>query len=78
MERLTKNDIQVIMHIAELGQYRDGTTLELNRTQQRNYPERWDLRRWHLDENGNKVPGKGICLNDKEMEELKAILDENF
>ena len=79
MERLTSKNVDVIAHIAVLREYKDGSTLELNRTQQEGKPEKWDLRRWHIDElTGKKSPGRGVLLSDKEMNELKAILDENF
>ncbi len=68
--------VKVLAHIAVLREYKDGSTLELNRTQQENYPEKWDLRRWHIDAKGKKKPGRGIILDDREIYELKAILEE--
>ena len=76
MERATKCGVEVIAHIATLREYKNGTTLELNRTQQEGKPETWDLRRWHIDEAGRKSPGRGILLNDRELDELKAVLNE--
>ena len=66
--------IEILLHIATLREYRDGTTLELNRVQKGRYPERYDIRRWHIGEDGAKYPGHGIFLNDYELEELKAVL----
>ena len=68
--------VKVLAHIAVLRKYKDGSTLELNRTQQDNHPEKWDLRRWHIDAKGKKNPGRGIILDDQEIYELKAILEE--
>ena len=76
MERTTNCSVEIIAHIAVLYTYKDGTTLELNRTQQGTLPERWDLRRWHIGEDGKKSPGRGILLNDRELDELKAELNE--
>lgn len=76
MERATSCGVEVVAHIAVLREYKDGSTLELNRTQQGSNPEKWDLRRWHKDEAGRKSPGRGILLNDRELDELKAVLNE--
>lgn len=77
MERLTNKEVEIVAHIAVLREYKDGSTLELNRTQQGTNPEKWDLRRWHIDElTGKKSPGRGILLNDRELDELKAVLNE--
>ena len=71
-----KTRIDIIQHIAVLREYRDGSTLELNIVQQGGYPEKWDIRRWHPDEAGKKCPGRGVMLDTREMEELKAVLME--
>ena len=69
-------NIELVAHIAVLREYKDGSTLELNKTKQGSYPVKWDLRRWHIDEAGQKNPGRGILLNDRELDELKAVLNE--
>ena len=74
MERDANFNVEVVAQIAVLREYKDGATLELNKTRQGSYPVKWDLRRWHIDEAGQKNPGRGILLNDREMEELKAVL----
>ena len=76
MERATNCGVEIVAHIAVLRDYKDGSTLELNRTKQGKYPEKWDLRRWHKDETGRKFPGRGILLNDRDLDELKAVLNE--
>ena len=76
MERVTNCGVEIVAHIAVLREYKNGSTLEFNRTQQGSNPEKWDLRRWHKDENGRKVPGRGILLNDLELNELKAVLED--
>lgn len=69
-----ENRIDIIQHVATLREYRDGSTLELNRVQQGQYPEKYDIRRWHIGEDGVKRPGRGVFLSDYELEELKAVL----
>ena len=36
-----------------------------------------DIRSWTSDDNGNKTPGKGITLNDREARELCKLLAAN-
>lgn len=74
MALTNENRIDITQHVATLREYRDGSTLELNRVQQGGYPEKYDIRRWHPDETGTKRPGRGVFLSDYELEELKAVL----
>ena len=76
MALTSENRIDIIQHVATLREYKDGSTLELNKVQQGQYPEKWDIRRWHPDEDGTKRPGRGVFLSDYELEELKAVLME--
>ena len=69
-------DIEIVEHIAILRTYDNGSTLELNKTQQGSYPIKWDLRRWHNDLHGGKAPGRGVVFNDYEMKALKGVLAE--
>ena len=71
-----KGEIFILQHIAELRKYKNGTTLELNYTQQGNFPAGYDIRRWHLDETGKKQPGVGISLSETEFAELQAVISE--
>ena len=67
-------EFEVTAHIAVLSTNKRGGSLELNKTKVTGYPEKWDLRRWYKDENGERKPGKGITLSDLEFEEMKAVL----
>ena len=78
MALTSETKIEVIQHIGVLRTYRNGATLEVNIVKQGSYPEKWDIRRWHLDENGTKCPGRGVFLDGGEIEELKALLDEQL
>ena len=69
-----ENKIEITQRIAVLREYKDGGTLELNLVQQGQYPEKYDIRRWHIGEDGVKRPGRGVFLSDYELEELKAVL----
>lgn len=70
-----KLDYQVTKHVETLSENKRGGTLELNRTQCAGYPEKWDIRRWYIDENGEKRMGKGISLTDEEMDILHTALE---
>ena len=77
MEYITDNGFEIVSHLAILREYKNGSTLEFNKTKHDGKPEKWDLRRWHIDETtGCRTPGRGILLDDRDMQELKAILDE--
>ena len=67
-------EYEITAHIAKLSENKRGGSLELNKTRFPGQPEKYDLRRWYLDENGVKQPGKGVTFNDLEFEELKGIL----
>lgn len=60
--------------IAVLSEGNHGETLELNRIRWNGRPERWDLRRWGVDENGNRVAFKGVAMTDSEWEHLRKIM----
>jgi len=40
------------------------------------YSGKYDLRRWRIDDEGNRIPTKGISLTPEEMENLKKSLNE--
>lgn len=69
-----KFHLEVTAHIAELSKSRTGGTLELNKTRFDDKPERWDLRRWYLADDGTKCAGRGVTLSDYEFEQLKAVM----
>lgn len=77
MEYIADKDLKIVAHLAILREYKNGSTFELNKTKQDGKPEKWDLRRWHIDKaSGKKLPGRGIPMDDMDMMELKAVLDE--
>ena len=77
MER-TRHNIEVIQHIAVLRKYKGGGTLELNITTQDDHPEKWDLRRWWAEESGDKIPGRGITLDEAELAALRKALEDLY
>ena len=40
------------------------------------YEPKFDIRRWRIDDEGNRIPTKGISLTPEEMENLKKSLNE--
>lgn len=62
-------------HIATISTSRRNT-LELNRVSFNDYEARLDIRRWGTGPDGEKIPYKGIQLNDAEFEALKKIMAE--
>lgn len=64
-------------HIATISESKRGTSLELNRVSFHGNPIKYDLRRWGLDENGEKMPLKGLQLSDSEFECLKKVIAIN-
>lgn len=50
------------------------STLELNRVSFNGAPAKMDLRRWGTGPDGERVPYKGIQLNETEFEEIKKII----
>lgn len=50
----------------------DGSRLELNRVKWNGH-ECLDLRRWKKDENGERIPLKGITLNEDDMQVIGDI-----
>ena len=43
-----------------------------------NGADKYDLRSWRTDKNGNEVCGKGICLDKEELYSLYEILNKLF
>ena len=63
---------EITEKIAVLSTDNKGWSKELNKVSYNGYPAKYDLRAW--DENHEKM-GKGITLNDEEMQILKDALD---
>lgn len=63
-------------HIAILHEGRNGETLELNRVSWNGKSDKWDLRRWGVDEDGNRIAFKGVAMTDSEWEHLRKIMME--
>lgn len=43
-----------------------------------NGPDKYDIRGWKTDKDGNEVCGKGICMDEEELYSLYNILKEMF
>lgn len=67
---------KITKRIAVLAASKNGKkSLELNKVCYEGRPEEvYDIRRWYIDENGEKQMGKGISLSDNEYEHLRKIL----
>lgn len=61
---------EIVERVAVLGK-RGTTTKELNRISYGGKPPVWDLRRW---KDGEML--KGITLSDKELDELRRVLNK--
>lgn len=70
---MEQQNYQLIEPIATLSSNKD-KTLELNWISWNDRPAKVDLRRWGTNEQGERVPFKGLSLTDAEIEALKAVL----
>ena len=62
----------IVKHIGTLS---DGKiTTELNVIEWNGRKAQYDLRRWSVDETGERTPLKGLCLSDSELEVLKQLI----
>lgn len=73
MERF---EYHIVEHIATISESKRGN-LELNRVSFHGNPVKYDLRRWGQDEDGEKMPLKGLQLSDAEYECLKKVIAVN-
>lgn len=65
----------VIEHIATISEGNGGEySLELNKISWNDKEAKLDLRRWRNTDEGNKIPQKGLTLNQFELDALKAVL----
>ena len=51
-------------------------SLELNMVRWNGKPEKYDLRRWGKDEDGERIPQKGITLTYAELAQISKIFVE--
>ena len=65
---------EIVEHIAVLNEGKHGERLELNRIRWNGNRDKWDLRRWGVDENGNRIAFKGVAMTDSEWEHLRKIM----
>lgn len=65
---------EIVEHIAVLNEGKHGERLELNRISWNGNRDKWDLRRWGVDENGNRIAFKGVAMTDSEWEHLRKIM----
>ena len=68
------NSCQIVEHVATISESKYGSTLELNKVCWHGKPETWDLRRWGLNENGQRVAFKGVSMSDSEWAMLQKIM----
>ncbi len=67
---------KILEHIATISENKYGSTLELNRVMWNGRDARLDLRRWGKNENGERVPFKGICLTESEWAFMQKMFME--
>jgi hypothetical protein len=68
---------KIAEHIATISESTKRGDLELNRVSFNNNPVKYDLRRWTVDEDGEKVPMRGVQLSEAEYECLKKVIAIN-
>lgn len=66
---------EIIEHYGVLKETKN-STIECNLVSFNHQNPKIDIRRWMIDENGEKIMGKGITLSKSETEKLKNILIE--
>ena len=69
-------NFEITERIAVLSENKNGRTLELNKVKWNGKPEKWDLRRWGVDANGERAAFKGVALSDYEWSMLQKIMME--
>lgn len=62
---------EILEHIAVLGQSSRGWTKELNVVSWNDRPGKYDIREWSPD---HSRMGKGVTLNEEEMQALREAL----
>lgn len=65
---------EVTKHIATISQGDDGSTFELNMVRWNGRAERYDLRRWERNDDGERVMLRGISFSQAEYDMLCGIL----
>ena len=65
---------EIVRHIATLSETNDGSK-ELNIVSFNGKPQKYDIRTWRRDENGERML-KGVTLSDEEMQILKNAIAE--
>jgi len=68
-------DFEILKNIGVLS-WGNKYSIDLSIVKWGNYPAKYDLRRWKVDEAGDKTPTKGISLSIAEIEILKQLLNE--
>lgn len=66
---------EVTKHIATISQCDDGRTFELNMIRWHGRAEKYDLRRWERNDDGERVMLKGVSFTQAEFNVLCGILD---
>ena len=65
---------EITEQIAVISENDFGGSLELNKVRWNGKSEKWDLRRWQIDESGEHVPHSGVAMTDREWAMLQKIL----
>lgn len=71
-------DYTIEKEIGQIGQTTQGARKLLSLVSWNGRPAKYDLRSWHMDDNGNLKPGKGITFSEDEARALLSVLDEHF
>ena len=65
---------KITKHIATISQGDDGSTFELNMLRWKGRAEKYDLRRWERNDDGNRVMLRGVSFSQAEYDMLCGIL----
>lgn len=65
---------KITKHIATISQGDDGSTFELNMIRWKGRAEKYDLRRWERNDDGNRVMLRGVSFSQAEFDMLCGVL----
>lgn len=69
---------EVTKHIATISQGDDGSTFELNMIRWKGRAEKYDLRRWERNDDGERVMLRGVSFSQAEYEMLCGLLSKEL
>ncbi len=67
---------EVIEDFGSLGERAGGWEVKLRLVKWGDHAEKYDIRPWRIDEDGNETAGKGLTLSGDELEKLGKIITE--